>query len=165
MLKVIKIAVFSVIAQRHSPAPLCPTVRAATSGLVAAYSFDEVGSRLDASGSGNGGALTGGAKWSTTGKFGRALVFDGSRARVDVPNSPTLQLNSAMTLEAWVKPAQVSSAWQDIVYKGNDNYYLEATTDRSSKAAGAATIGSAKQRAFSSNPLRDEHVVAPCDDV
>ena len=91
--------------------------------------------------------------WSTAGKFGGALVFDGSKARVDVPNSASLQLSSAMTLEAWVKPAQVSSAWRDVVYKGNDNYYLEATTDRSSKAAGAATIGSAKQRAFSSNPL------------
>ena len=137
-----------IAAASFAGASFVQTSRAATPGLVAAYSFDEGSgtSVSDGSGSGNGGALTGGAKWSATGKFGGALVFDGSSARVDVPNSAALQLSSAMTLEAWVKPAQVSSAWRDIVYKGNDNYYLEATTDRSSKAAGAATIGSAKQR-------------------
>ena len=154
--KMIKIAVFSLIAAASfAGASFVQTSRAASPGLVAAYSFDEgTGTSVsDGSGSGNGGTITGGAKWSATGKFGGALVFDGSNARVDVPNSAALQLSSAMTLEAWVKPAQVSSTWRDVVYKGNDNYYLEATTDRSSKAAGAATIGSAKQRAFSSNPL------------
>ena len=31
-----------------------------------------------------------------------------------------------MTLEAWVRPAVVSNAWRDVIYKGDDNYYLES---------------------------------------
>jgi hypothetical protein len=33
-----------------------------------------------------------------------------------------------MTLEAWVKPATIDSEWRDIIYKGEDIYYLECTT-------------------------------------
>jgi hypothetical protein len=28
-----------------------------------------------------------------------------------------------MTLEAWVNPTTLSSAWRDVIYKGNDKYY------------------------------------------
>ena len=38
-----------------------------------------------------------------------------------------------MTLEAWVNPSAVTSAWRDVIYKGNDNYYLEATSTNASK--------------------------------
>ena len=38
-----------------------------------------------------------------------------------------------MTLEAWVNPSAVSSTWRDVIYKGNDNYYLEATSTNASK--------------------------------
>ena len=31
-----------------------------------------------------------------------------------------LRLTTAMTLSAWVNPSQVTSAWRDIIYKGND---------------------------------------------
>ena len=33
-----------------------------------------------------------------------------------------------MTLEAWVNPSAVNANWRDVVYKGNDNFYLEATS-------------------------------------
>ena len=33
-----------------------------------------------------------------------------------------------MTLEAWVNPTTVTTAWRDVIYKGNDNYYLMATS-------------------------------------
>ncbi len=33
-----------------------------------------------------------------------------------------------MTLEAWVYPTSVSSAWRDVIYKGNNNYYLEGAS-------------------------------------
>ena len=39
-----------------------------------------------------------------------------------------MRLTSAMTLEAWVYPTTVTSAWRDVVYKGDDNYYLMATS-------------------------------------
>jgi hypothetical protein len=102
---------------------------AQTSGLVAAYSFNEgTGTTVaDGSGKGNTGTLSG-ATWTSTGKYGSALVFNGTSALVTINDSASLHLTTAMTLEAWVNPSSVSSAWRDVVYKGNDNYYLEATT-------------------------------------
>ena len=46
-----------------------------------------------------------------------------------------------MTLEAWVYPTSVSSAWRDVIYKGNDNYYLEGTSPNSSRPAMGGTFG------------------------
>ena len=114
----------------------------APSGLVAAYSFNEgTGTSVaGASGNGNVGAIAN-ATWATTGKYGKALSFDGSTARVNVANSASLQLTSAMTMEAWANPAAVTNAWQDVIYKGDDNYYLEATSDRTRRPAGGAIIG------------------------
>ncbi len=43
------------------------------------------------------------------GKYGGALSFNGTSARVNIPNSSSLQLTTAMTLEAWVNPTTVSS--------------------------------------------------------
>ena len=106
------------------------TTPAAGGGLVATYSFDEgSGSSVgDSSGNGNVGTVSG-ATWTGAGKFGGALVFNGTSSRVNVPDSASLHLSSGMTLEAWVDPASVSSAWRDVIYKGNDNYYLEGTSD------------------------------------
>src|SRR6185295_4626702 len=97
----------------------------APSGLVAAYAFDEgSGSTVsDASGNGNTGTISG-ATWSSAGKYGSALSFNGSSGRVTIPNASSLQLSSGMTLEAWVNPAAVSSTWRDVIEKGNDNYFL-----------------------------------------
>src|SRR5438046_5942311 len=47
-----------------------------------------------------------------------------------------------MTLEAWVYPTTVNSAWRDVIYKGNDNYYLEVTSTNSSRPAMGGTFGS-----------------------
>ena len=55
-----------------------------------------------------------------------------------VPDSASLQLSSAMTLEAWVNPATTTAAWRDVIYKGNDNYYLEGTSDHERQAGAAA---------------------------
>src|ERR1700730_13846652 len=97
--------------------------RAAPAGLVAAYAFGEgAGTTVaDLSGNGNNGTLSN-ATWTTAGKYGNALSFNGSNARVNVNDSPSLRLSSGMTLEAWVDPTAVNSNWRDVVYKGNDNY-------------------------------------------
>ena len=42
--------------------------------------------------------------WAAAGKYGGALSFNGTNARVNIPNSASLQLNNGMTLEAWVNP-------------------------------------------------------------
>src|SRR5205823_486479 len=114
----------------YSNSATATTQAAGSPGLVAAYSFDEGSgtSVADLSGNGNTGTLTN-ATWASSGKFGRALVFNGTSARVNVPSSTSLQLSSGMTLEAWANPNSVSSAWRDLIYKGNDNYYLEGTSD------------------------------------
>jgi len=130
------------------------TQQASASGLVAAYSFDEGSgtTTADASGTGNTGTLSG-ATWTTAGKYGGALVFNGTGARVNVPNSTSLQLTTGMTLEAWVNPATVSSAWRDVIYKGSDNYYLEGTSDNAGRAAGGGTFGGSSGNAFAASAL------------
>ena len=58
----------------------------------------------DASGNGNAGT-TANTTWASSGKYGNALSFNGTSSRVTVPDTPTLRLSTAMTLEAWVNPA------------------------------------------------------------
>jgi hypothetical protein len=82
-----------------------------------------------------------GASWTTAGRFGSALVFNGTSGLVNINDSPSLRLTTGMTLEAWVNPSVVNSAWRDVIYKGNDNYYLEATSPNGGRPAAAGTIG------------------------
>ena len=125
------------------------TTLAVSPNLVAAYSFNEgTGTTVsDASGNGLNGIVANGA-WTTVGKFGNALVFNGTSTLVTINDSASLHLTNAMTLEAWVNPSVVSSAWGDVVYKGNDNYYLEATTTSGGVPCGAGTFGTADVGAF-----------------
>ena len=119
------------------------TTQATIPGLVAAYSFNEgTGTTVgDSSGSGNMGTVAN-TTWTTSAKFGNALVFNGSSSFVTINDSGSLHLTTGMTLEAWVNPSTVSSAWRDVIYKGNDIYYLEGTSDNSSRPAGGGTWGS-----------------------
>ena len=70
----------------------------------------------DRSGNGNTGTLSN-ATWSTAGKFGNALFFNGTNARVNVPDSNSLDLTSAMTLEAWVRPSITNASYRTVVMK------------------------------------------------
>jgi hypothetical protein len=118
------------------------TTQTTCSAQVAAYAFNEgTGTTvLDASG-GNVGTLSN-ATWTSAGKFGNALLFNGVNALVTIADSPSLRLTSGMTLEAWVNPVTVDRAWRDAIYKGNDNYYLEATSTRNPAApVGGGTFG------------------------
>jgi hypothetical protein len=112
----------------------------APAGLVAAYGFEEGnGTTLnDASGNGNTGTIYG-ATW-TTGRYGQGLLFDGATALVTISNSTSLQLTTGMTLEAWVNPSSMFDAWQDVVYKGNDNYYLEASSPINGQPGAGETL-------------------------
>ena len=95
----------------------------------------------DLSGNGNDGTVVN-TSWATSGKYGNALSFNGTSSRVTVPNSASLQLSSGMTLEAWVNPTGVASAWRDVIEKGNDNYYLMAASDQGAAVpAGGGTFG------------------------
>ncbi len=92
-----------------------------TVGLVAAYSFNEGSgtSVADASGNGHTGTISE-ATWSTQGKFGNALAFDGVNDWVTVNASSLLNLTTAMTLEAWVFPTTTSGV-RDILIKEGAN--------------------------------------------
>ncbi len=125
-----------------TPTPTPTPTATPTGGLVAAYNFNEGSGTLltDLSGNANNGTISG-ATWTTSGKYGNALSFNGTNALVTVNNAPSLQLTSAMTLEAWVYPTTVSNTWRDVIYKGNDNYYLEGTSSNSSRPAAGAILG------------------------
>jgi hypothetical protein len=90
--------------------------------LVAAYSFNEgSGSTLtDVSGSGNHGELLNGPSWTSDGKHGGALAFDGIDDLVSIADAASLDLATGMTLEAWVRPARWSD-WGVILAKGADS--------------------------------------------
>jgi glucose/arabinose dehydrogenase/PKD repeat protein len=138
-------------------APVDVTVNnppAPPTGLVAAYSFNTVSgsSVADLSGNNNVGTLAN-AVAATAGKYGGALSFNGTNARVNVASSASLQLSSGMTLEAWVNPATVSNAWRDVIYKGDNNYYLEATSRGGSRPVGGGIIGGVTAEARGSSVL------------
>jgi chitodextrinase len=119
-----------------------------TSGLVAAYGFDEgSGTTIrDASGQNNNGVAT--ATTWTAGKFGNALVFNGTSSQVTIPDAPSLRLTTAMTLEAWVFPTSTPTGWRAIVDKNIDGYYLMASTDNGNRPAGGGTWTSGNQNTF-----------------
>jgi len=104
------------------------TVTAApTGGLVAAYNFDEgTGTSLtDHSGTGNNGTLSG-PTWTTAGRNGGALTFDGVNDMVTVLDAPNLDLTTGLTLQAWVYPT-VNTGTRDVLIKegtGVDIYNL-----------------------------------------
>ncbi len=106
-------------------------------GLVAAYNFNEGsgGTVNDESGNDNDGVIQG-ATWTAQGRFGAALAFDGTSDRVVIKSSPSLNLTSAMTLEAWVRPTSTTPRWQDVIFKDRDMYYLEASSPRGTPGAG-----------------------------
>jgi chitodextrinase len=86
-------------------------------GLVGAWAFNEGSgtTAADASGNGNVGTITG-AQWTTQGRFGDALSFDGN-STVRVANAPSLNFTSAMTLSAWVRPTAYQSGWRTILQR------------------------------------------------
>lgn len=89
----------------------------AVPGLVAAYSFNEgTGTTLaDRSGRGHTGTISG-AAWSTQGKYGGALSFDGVNDWVTINDTAALDLTAGMTIEAWVLPSTVNG-WRTVLLK------------------------------------------------
>src|SRR3989344_5578210 len=85
--------------------------RAAITGQVAAYAFDEgSGTTIeDSSGNNNTGTLTNGPTW-TTGKIGGALSFDGVNDYVDLGNPLSLRPVNQITISAWINPTDVSTS-------------------------------------------------------
>jgi hypothetical protein len=124
---------------------------ATVAGLVAAFSFDEAAGTTvsDASGNGHTGALSNTA-WSTAGKFGGALSFNGTNSWVTVPDSSALDLTTAMTIEAWVNPASLAGLGT-VVLKERPlglSYGLYSTNSSNRPPSAYINTGGADQRSM-----------------
>ena len=122
--------------------------------LVAAYAFNEgAGTTVaDISGNGNTGTISG-ATWTTSGKFGNALTFNGTSAMVTIPNAASLNLTSGMTLEAWVYPTAAPTNWRAVVDKNVDGYYLMASTNVGNRPAVGGTWTAGNQNTIGPSVL------------
>ena len=131
------------------------TAQPPASGLVAAYAFNEGSgtTTADRSGNGNTGTLSG-AAWSTAGRTGTALSFDGVNDRVNVNDSASLDLRGGMTLQAWVYPTALAG-WRTVLLKersGGLVYALYADEDVPTPSA-YIRIGSVDVRVAGSSAL------------
>ncbi len=89
----------------------------APSNLVLALGFNEGSgsSASDSSGMNNSGTILG-ATWAATGKYGKALTFNGTSNWVTIPDAPSLDLTTGMTFEAWVNPSAING-WRSLMMK------------------------------------------------
>jgi hypothetical protein len=103
-----------VTVSNQAPAP--------AAGLVAAYAFKEGAGTgaTDASGNGNNGTLTNGPTWTTAGRYGAGVHFDGVIDYISVPDASSLDIGTNGTIEAWVK-LDTLNRWHGVVAKGNAN--------------------------------------------
>ena len=81
------------------------------------------------------------------------MQFNGTSALVTVPDAASLHLSSGMTLKAWVNPSAVNANWRDVIYKGNDNFYLEATSTNGSRPDAGTIAGGSYADAFGTAAL------------
>ncbi len=92
-------------------------------GLVGYWPFEDVSGGgntqiTDFSGNGNTGTLIGSPVW-TDGKVGKALFFDTAGDYVTVPNSTSINLNTAQTLSFWIKDTESTKSYADYLKKTN----------------------------------------------
>jgi hypothetical protein len=130
--------------QTTSSAVSVTVTNVVSTGLVAAYGFEEGSgtTTVDGSGLGNTGTITAGT-WTTAGRFGKALSFNGTSSLVTIADVAALRLTTAMTLEAWVRPTS-SASWRCALLKessGGLAYGLYAS-DTSSRPSAYVRVGS-----------------------
>jgi Concanavalin A-like lectin/glucanases superfamily/Chitobiase/beta-hexosaminidase C-terminal domain/Family of unknown function (DUF6298)/Putative collagen-binding domain of a collagenase len=139
-----------------------------TPGLVAAFGFNEgTGTTVtDVSGNNNNGTISG-ATWTTQGRYGAALGFDGANDWITINDAPSLDLTTGLTLEAWVFPAATQTGWRTVVQKEQPNgttYYLHANSEMNAPATGVF-VGN-EQQLSGSSPLPENtwtHLAATYD--
>jgi hypothetical protein len=107
---------------------LTPPILAQAS-QVGYWGFEEAGGSttiIDSSGAGNNGILVNGdASTRVTGKVGNALLFNGTTGagstRVVIPDSSSLDLSTAGSFAAWVKPDDLNRDAPIVAKEGNGN--------------------------------------------
>ena len=107
--------------------------RAQGAGPVAAYALSEATgtSTVDSSGNGNPGTLMNGTAWTTSGRYGSGLVFDGDDDKVEVAGASALDLTTAFTFEGWVYPTTSNLTWNILQRNGTGGiaYSLQLTNN------------------------------------
>jgi hypothetical protein len=114
-------------------------------GLVAAYGFEEASGAtvIDSSRYANAGTISGAAR-TASGRYGRALAFDGVNDIVTIADSSSLDLATGMSLQAWVYPTALASVRSVVMKEGSGGraYALYGNDTASRPAAYAATSSS-----------------------
>src|SRR5690242_649126 len=90
--------------------------------LVGAWGFEEGSgtSTTDSSGNGHTATLTNGPTWSTTGKYGKAISFDGINDFLSVADDNVLDLSQSFTISAWVQPVAAHADFRPVLVKNGD---------------------------------------------
>jgi fibronectin type 3 domain-containing protein len=112
-------------------------------GLAAAYSFNEGFGSTTADSSGNGivGTLHD-ATWTTDGKYGDALGFNGD-SYVDLGRPAALTTTGSMTWEAWVNPTDTPpDDGQIVALSDSTGWQFKTTSDTGQRTFGLALSGS-----------------------
>jgi hypothetical protein len=127
------------------------------SALAASYSFREGMGTTTADGSGN--AITGtlsGATWSTSGKIGNALSFNGTNAYVNLNNPTALKTTGSMTWMAWVNATANPGDDGQIISKSNDasGWQFKTSPDTGPHTFAIAVSGSGPRAQRNSRTVR-----------
>ena len=113
----------------------------------------------------NAGTLTGATR-TTAGRYGGALSFSGAGDWVTTPDANSLDLSTAMTLEAWVNPS-ATGGWRTAVIKegtgGAVLRPLRQQLDQPAERARAHRIQRARHARHGTAAA--EHVVTPRGDL
>jgi len=126
-------------------ATVAVTVANTTSlGRVVAYGFDEGAGTVanDSTVPSNAGTISG-ATWTAAGRYGAALSFNGTTNWVTIADAAELDLTTAMTLSAWVRPSSLAG-WSTALMKEAGNtlaYSLYAADNSNRPPAGYVQIG------------------------
>lgn len=109
--------------------------------LVGAWGFEE-GSGLtsvDSSGNTNTANLANGAAWTTQGKYGNAVSFDGVNDYVWIADAASLDFTQSFTFSAWVQPTISRTDLSPIMSKNSNGDYVQFLY---STASGFGSCGS-----------------------
>ncbi|MBW8832890.1 MAG: LamG domain-containing protein, partial [Burkholderiales bacterium] len=112
----------------------------------------------DVSGNGNNGTINN-ATWTTAGKYGPALNFNGTNAYVDLGNPTSLQFTGSMTVSAWIRTTAFPADDAAIVSKRSSNaigFQLDTSVDTGPRTVGfklASSTGALMAR-YSSTVLQ-----------
>ena len=136
---------------------------------LAAYAFENGSGTTvtDTTGNGNTGTIRE-ATWTTTGRNGRALRFDGVNDWVTVNDTPALRLSSNLTLEAWVNPT-TTTGWRTAILKETTSdlaYALYSSGSARPSAHLTTTTGAGSATAPTAAPINTwTHLAATYDAI